>query len=104
MRFVWEVKKSAKTLRERGFSFADASLVFNDPLRWIEAAKVGRDGEVRWLTIGRASFELAPSFVAVVYTEREINDKKTTRIISARAANRKEVRKIERRNAQIQDR
>jgi uncharacterized DUF497 family protein len=101
MRFVWDLKKSAKTLRDRGFSFADASLVFNDPLRWIEPAKVGRTGEARWLTIGRASFESAPSFVAVVYTEREINEKKTTRIISARAANRKEVQRIERQNAQI---
>ena len=79
MRFIWDLKKSAKTLRDRGFSFADASLVFN----------------ARWLTIGRASFESAPSFVAVVYTERKVNAKKTIRIISARAANRKEVQKIE---------
>jgi uncharacterized DUF497 family protein len=93
MRFVWNVEKSARTLKQRGFSFADASRVFDDPLRWIEHTR-GKDGEERWLILGAVAFESGPRFLAVVYTEREFNGKKTIRIISARPANHKERSKI----------
>ena len=97
MRFIWNAEKSAWTLRQRGFSFADATRVFDDPLRWIERAR-SKDGEERWLTIG--ALDPVSRLVAVIYTEREVHDKKTIRIISARPASGQECRKIARRNAQ----
>jgi uncharacterized DUF497 family protein len=99
MRFIWHAEKSARTLNQRGFSFADASRVFDDPLRWIEQAK-SKDGEERWLTLGAVAFESGPRFLTVIYTERELNGKKTIRIISARPANSKECRKIAGQNDQ----
>jgi uncharacterized DUF497 family protein len=93
MRFVWDVEKSARTLKQRGFSFADASRIFEDPGRWIERAK-SKSGEERWLTLGEVAFESGKRFLTVVYTERDFNGKKTIRIISARSANSKERRKI----------
>jgi uncharacterized DUF497 family protein len=99
VRFIWNTEKSVWTLRQRGFSFADASRVFDDPFRWIEPAK-SKDGEERWLTIGNVAIEAGPRLLAVIYTERTINGKETIRIISARAANGKECRKIARQNAE----
>jgi uncharacterized protein len=42
MQFEWDKAKSEATLAERGFDFAYAALVFDDPLR-IEREDVRRD-------------------------------------------------------------
>jgi uncharacterized DUF497 family protein len=100
VRFIWDAGKSDQNLNQRGFSFADASRVFDDPHRWIEPAK-SKDGEIRRLTLGRAFFEPAPSLLTVIYKEREINGKKTVRIISTRAASRREARKLDSQNGNL---
>jgi uncharacterized protein len=82
MKFEWDEAKNASNTKKHGISFEEASKVFDDPNR-MEFLDQRRDyGEERWKTIGRI-FE---SIISVIFTIR----KSTTRIISARSANRKE--------------
>jgi uncharacterized protein len=78
MIFEWDEAKSQWTLKERGFSFAYASLIFEDQRR-LERVDRRRDyGEERWQTIG----EIEGETYFVVFTIRE----RVVRIISARRA------------------
>jgi uncharacterized protein len=78
MLFEWDDAKSEATLELRGFDFAYAALVFDDPRR-IEREDVRKDyGEPRWQTIG----EIEGRVFLVVYTSRH----QSIRIISARRA------------------
>jgi hypothetical protein len=84
--FVWNAAKSERNLRERGFDFEFASLVFAGPT--LEREDSRRDyGERRVLAIGVADgIELVLVFTDRVRGRRRIE----RRIISARRANRKE--------------
>jgi uncharacterized protein len=95
VRFIWNAAKSGWTLKQRGFSFADATRVFDDPLRLIEPAKT-KDGEERSLTVGILPDSDPPVVLAVIYTERKSNGKETIRIISARKAGKNESRRVAR--------
>jgi uncharacterized protein len=87
MQFEWDEPKSDATFVKRGFDFAYAALVFDDPLR-IEREDVRRDyGEPRWQTIG----EIDGRMFLVVYTLREA----ATRIISARRAHDNEAKEYQ---------
>lgn len=78
MQFEWDEEKSEATLALRGFDFAHAALIFDDPCR-IEREDVRKDyGEPRWQTIG----EIDRRVFLVVYTLRD----QSVRIISARRA------------------
>jgi uncharacterized DUF497 family protein len=79
--FEWDEAKSEANLRERGFDFAYAALIFDGPtLEWDD---VRQDyGERRILAIGQADEDV----LFVVYTWRSA----ARRIISARLANRRE--------------
>jgi uncharacterized protein len=79
--FEWDEAKSEANLRERGFDFAYAALIFEGPtLEWDD---VRRDyGERRIRAIGQAEGDI----LFVVYTRRG----DARRIISARLANRRE--------------
>jgi uncharacterized DUF497 family protein len=84
--FVWNAAKSERNLRERGFDFEFASLVFAGPT--LEREDNRRDyGERRVLAIGVADgIELV-----IVFTDRVLRRSRIERrIISARRANRKE--------------
>jgi hypothetical protein len=84
--FVWNLAKSQRNLRERGFDFEFASLVFAGPT--LERVDDRRDyGERRIAAIGAADgIELV-----VVFTDRVLGRNRIERrIISARRANRKE--------------
>jgi uncharacterized DUF497 family protein len=79
--FEWDEAKSARNLRERGFSFDLPSHMFKDRVLEIEDRR--RDyGERRFLAIGQVEGEI----FALVYTWRGT----IRRIISARRAKRKE--------------
>lgn len=79
--FEWDEGKSEANLRERGFDFAYAALIFQGPT--VEWDDVRRDyGERRILAIGQVEEDL----LVVVYTWRGA----ARRIISARLANRRE--------------
>lgn len=81
MRFSFDVAKHEKNIRERGFGFDYAALIFEGPT--IERLDLRRDyGELRVIAVGKAG----PDILAVVYTDRG----GTRRIISARRANTRE--------------
>jgi len=86
MRCSWDPAKSDANLRERGFDFEFASLVFDGPT--LEQEDQRQDyGERRVIAIGRADgLELT-----VVYTDRlDRAGSHERRIISARRSNRHE--------------
>jgi hypothetical protein len=86
MRFEWDAEKSEANLRERGFDFAFATLIFEGST--LEKQDRRRDyGEVRIVATGLAD-EIA---LTVAYTDRLDDDgEKERRIISARRSKRRE--------------
>lgn len=87
MRFQWDQDKSDACFRERGFDFAYAAGAFGDAIRVIRQDTRYSYGEVRYQLTGEVDGRL---FV-VVYTHRQ----EEVRIISARKANQREVRRYE---------
>lgn len=87
MDFEWDETKSEDCFQSRGFDFAFAARVFFDPDRLVEADTRHSYGEERFQLMGKIEGRL---FV-VVYTPRH----DVIRIISARKANRREVRQYE---------
>ncbi|MGB5808038.1 BrnT family toxin [Castellaniella sp.] len=87
--FEWDEAKSVKCLQECGFDFAYAAQAFFDPGRIVSADTRRRYGEDRYQLMGKIEWRL---FV-VVYTPRPA----AVRIISARKANQREVRRYENR-------
>ena len=86
MRFEWDEAKSEANLRERGFDFEFASLIFDGPTFEVEDRR--RDyGERRIVAIGVAD----NLHLTVVYTDRQ-GDKGEVlrRIISSHRSNRRE--------------
>ena len=81
MGFEWDAAKSDENLRRRGFDFAFAARIFEGPTReWPDRR---RDyGEARSVALGAVGDDV----LVVVYTWRGA----VRRIISARAAKRKE--------------
>ena len=89
MRFGWDSSKSAANLRERGFDFAFASLIFDGATLEVEYRRADY-AERRMVAIGLAD----GLHLTVVYTDRaNAQGEPVRRIISARRSNRRE-RKI----------
>jgi uncharacterized protein len=85
VRFSWDAHKSARNLKERGFDFEFATLVFEGPT--LEREDVRRDyGERRVVAIGIAQ----GIALTVVYTDRTEASDVLRRIISARVSDRHE--------------
>ena len=83
MEFDWDPPKHDRNLRERGFGFDIAALIFETPV--LEFPDIRRDyGEIRIKALGLVRGVL----LSVVYTDR----KDARWIISARRASRKERR------------
>jgi len=84
--FEWDPNKDRLNRRKHGVAFADTFAVFEDPVA------LSRDdeehGEERYVTMGMDCFGRV---LVVVYTWRDEN----IRIISARKANKSEVRQYE---------
>ena len=87
MRFQWDQGKSDACFHERGFDFTYAAAAFGDPNRVVRQDRRRAYGEARYQLTGQVEGRL---FV-VVYTHREGE----VRIISARKANQREVRRYE---------
>lgn len=85
MEFEWDGAKSDACLGRRGFDFAFASRVFDDPARLVERDLRIDYREARYVAIGKIDGRV---FV-VVYTPRHGR----LRLISARKANPREVRR-----------
>ncbi|OWU68335.1 BrnT family toxin [Marinibacterium profundimaris] len=92
---TWDEDKNLSNQRKHGVSFELAARVFLDPLRLSVQDRVD-DGEQRWQTIGQID-GLAVVLVAHTYTEEgSLDDSvEVVRIISARAATRKERKRYE---------
>ncbi len=85
MRFAWDRSKSAQNLRDRGFDFEFATLVFEGPT--LEREDTRQDyGERRVIAIGLAQ----GIALTVVFTDRAEVGEVVRRIISARVSNRHE--------------
>ena len=83
MKISFDAAKHEKNLRERGFGFDYAALIFEGPV--LEWPDLRRDyGEERIIALGSVDRDI----LVVVYTDRE----DSRRIISARLANTKERR------------
>lgn len=90
MNFEWDEGKSDACFQDRGFDFAYAASAFSDPNRIIRQDNRYSYGEDRYQLIGRIEERL---FV-LVYTPRQ----HAIRIISARKANAREVKRYENRS------
>jgi hypothetical protein len=85
VRFSWDERKSARNLRDRGFDFEFASVIFEGPT--LEREDARRDyGERRVVAIGVAQ----GIALTVVYTDRNDSGGIVRRIISARVSDRHE--------------
>jgi uncharacterized DUF497 family protein len=88
MEFEWDAAKAASNLDKHGVSFAEAMIVFGDPLEATIPDPDHSSGEYRLLSMGRSE---AGRVLVVAYTEREGR----IRLISAREATPAERRRYE---------
>jgi uncharacterized protein len=90
MRFEWDPAKAAINLRKHAISFDIAIRVFADPFALTEEVRI-EGGEKRWQTLGIVEGYV---LLLVAHTTRDDNEDgqpiEIIRIISARAADRKE--------------
>ncbi len=95
IRFEWDPAKAAGNLRKHGVSFETAIRAFADPFALTEQDRI-EGGELRWQTPGVAEGVV---LLVVAHTIREEDEDgesiEIIRIISARAAGRKERRRYE---------
>ena len=94
-RFEWNAAKAATNLRKHGVSFEIAMRVFADPFALTGPERI-EGGERRWQTLGMVDGHV---LLLVAHTVLEVNEHdqmiEVIRIISARAADRKERRRYE---------
>jgi uncharacterized protein len=90
--FEWDDTKAASNLRKHGVSFDDAICAFADPLALMTQDRI-EGMELRWQTLGMVGGCLV---LLVAHTVGENDDgTEIIRIISARAADRKERQRYE---------
>ena len=87
-RFIWDTDKNEKNKIKHKLSFETASLIFNDPFLYQDYDFSHSDNEDREKFIGKINGLFT---VVVIATDRE----NLTRIISARKAERQEVKLYE---------
>ena len=92
MRFEWDPEKARSNLTKHGVAFDVAALVFDDPMAVATFDRIV-DGEERWRTVGRVGLA---TILFVVHTWRDESGEVYIRIISARRADRMEIRAYER--------
>ena len=94
-RFAWDPVKAAANLRKHGVSFEIAIRAFADPFALTEQDRI-EDGEARWQTLGMVEGRV---LLLVAHTFRDEDEDgeaiEVVRIISARAAARRERRRYE---------
>ena len=84
MIYEWDIKKAAENLRRHGVSFDEGKTVFLDPLAETFDDPDHSDDERRWITLGLATSQ---RLLFVAHTD---SGEDRVRIISARAATRRE--------------
>jgi len=81
--FEWDESKATANAHKHGVTFAEASTVFADPLSLTIYDPVHSDDEDRYIILGETQQH---RLLVVAFTDRDDR----TRIISARAATRRE--------------
>ncbi len=98
VRFEWDPAKAASNLRKHRLSFDTAIRAFADPFALTEQDRI-EGGERRWQTLGVVEGHV---LLLVCHTIRDEDESgqpvEIIRIISARAADRKERRRYEQEN------
>jgi hypothetical protein len=91
MEFEWDEAKERTNRAKHGISFDTAIRVFNDPNQLLQEDRIDDEtGETRWHAFGIAGH----SILLVVHVYRsKINGKEIIRILSARKANKSEIRR-----------
>jgi uncharacterized DUF497 family protein len=98
VRYEWDEAKNRRNQRKHGgISFELASLVFEDERCLVGPDRVDETGEQRWHTIGEVRIEPEGAVVlVVVHAYREdCNGEEIIRIISARRAEKHEIRRYQ---------
>ena len=94
-RFEWDPVKAAANRRKHGVSFEIAMRAFADPLALAEQYRI-EGGEARWQTLGMVEGRV---LLLVAHTFRDEDEDgeaiEVIRIISTRAADRRERRRYE---------
>lgn len=88
MQTLWDPRKAAANLKKHSVSFEEASTVFSDRLALTGADPDHSVGQARWITFGES---VRGRLLVVAHTE----EGDIIRIISARAATRREKRLYE---------
>lgn len=88
IKFEWDPRKALRNLRKHEVDFTEASTVFADTLSITIPDPDHSENEERWVTMGLSNRQ---RLLVVVHTE----EGETSRIISARLADRHERRKYE---------
>ena len=83
----WDVAKSAHCEEQRGFNFEYAARALEDPYQIVSEDKRFNYGEERFQLIGK----IHDRIFVLIYSKRG----QTLRIISARKANKREVKRYE---------
>jgi len=97
MRYEWDEEKNRWNRRKHGISFEMAALAFEDERCLVRPDRIDETGERRWHAIGAARIEPDAAVVLPVvhiYGE-ETDGEEITRIISARAAEKREIRRYQ---------
>ena len=93
LEFDWDPAKAASNRAKHGITFEEAMTVFLDPLALSRLDEDAGGSDERWLTLGRSTPD---RLLVVVHTHIErMDDSVYIRIISARAATRREARRYE---------
>ena len=97
MHYEWDEEKNLLNQRKHGISFEMAALVFEDQGCLVRLDRIDETGEQRWHAIGAARIESEAAVVLlVVHIYREENDgEEITRIISARRAEKNDIRRYQ---------
>lgn len=91
--FDWDANKARSNFQKHGVSFRLATTVFRDPLALTIFDNEHSDDEDRWVTLGNAE---DGHLTVVVHTSEEVSETELRiRIISARRAEREEIRDYE---------
>ena len=95
--YEWEERKNRLNRTGHGISFEMAALVFEDERCLVGLDRTDETGEQRWPAIGAARIEPDSAVVLLVvhvYRE-EIDGEETIRIISARRAEKNDIRRYQ---------
>lgn len=93
-KFEWDPYKASINAKKHQVTFDQACHVFDDPMALtIFDEDSSTEDEDRWITLGKSNSQY---YLVVVHTFRSHNDQAVTiRVISARKANKREVRQYE---------